>query len=89
MTAENRAIKTRLNELATFQVSRIHMPIYLYSLSNTNLNNNIYIYQTSDEGVAMSEAHGRVDIKGGTVEKLIERLYNQDQLSGINKIDNS
>lgn len=57
MMAENRALKTRMNEIAT-----------------TSSGN--------EEGLLMSNS-GKQEIKAGTIDKLIERLYNQDQLSGI------
>lgn len=37
-----------------------------------------------------SEHNGRYDVRAGTVESLIERLYTQDQLSRkISKVENS
>lgn len=54
--AENRALKTKMNEMTTSA--------------------------NDEEGLLTATLNGKTEIRAATTEKLIERLYNQDQLSG-------
>eukprot|EP01119_Soliformovum_irregulare_P023169 TRINITY_DN8065_c0_g1_i1.p1 TRINITY_DN8065_c0_g1~~TRINITY_DN8065_c0_g1_i1.p1 ORF type:complete len:496 (+),score=148.35 TRINITY_DN8065_c0_g1_i1:166-1488(+) len=40
-----------------------------------------------EEGLAIISVNGKLEIRAGTVEKLIERLYNQDQLTFSEYVD--